>query len=374
MQPVEARRLCPLGLTFTPPTGQYQSEGVLIPVSVITGFLGSGKTTLLRRLLADPRMATAAILVNEFGEVALDHLLLRKVDENIALLNSGCLCCSVRDDLVETLDDMHAKRATGVLPQFDRVVIETTGLADPAPIIHTLLTDESLTQAYWATGMVATVDAVHGNGQLDSHPESVKQAAMADRLVLTKTDLVEPATLERLRGRLKAISPSAMLFEAARDFGPGPDVLFDANPFSTSGKVADVKRWLHAEGAGETTHDHIHDEKRHDDRISTFCLTADSPLDWTRFTEWLALLLTNRGEQVLRVKGLLNIVGCSRPVVIHGVQHVFYPPAELEGWPDGDRRSRIVFITQDLQGDGLAHSFAALAAADSRTAPEQPRD
>lgn len=347
----------------------------MIPVSIITGFLGSGKTTLLRRLLADPRMGTAAVLVNEFGEVALDHFLLRKVDENIVLLNSGCLCCSVRDDLVETLDDMQAKRASGLLPEFDRVVIETTGLADPAPVIHTLLTDTSLTSAYCATGMVATVDAVHGNGQLASHPESVKQAAMADRLVLTKTDLVQPAEFERLCGRLKALSPSATLFQATLDAGPGPDMLFDSHPFTASGKVADVERWLQAESAGNATHDHVHDDKRHNDRISTFCLTADAPLDWSRFTEWLALLLTNRGEQVLRVKGLLNVAGRSKPVVIHGVQHVFYPPAELERWPDGDHRSRIVFITRDLPGHGLAHTFEAVAAAGgTRAAPEQRMD
>jgi G3E family GTPase len=347
----------------------------LIPVSIITGFLGSGKTTLLRRLLADPRMGTAAVLVNEFGEVALDHLLLRKVDENIVLLNSGCLCCSVRDDLVETLDDMQAKRASGLLPEFDRVVIETTGLADPAPIIHTLLTDASLTQVYCATGMVATVDAMHGSGQLDSHLESVKQAAMADRLVLTKTDLVEPAILDRLRDRLKAVSPSATLFEATLDSGPGPDMLFDSHPFSERGKVADVARWLNAESATDATQGHVHDDKRHDDRIGTFCLTADMPLDWTRFTEWLALLLTNRGEQVLRVKGLLNIAGRSKPVVIHGVQHVFYPPAELERWPDRDHRSRIVFITRDLPGHGLARTFEAVAAAGhTRSAAEQPMD
>jgi G3E family GTPase len=344
----------------------------VIPVSIITGFLGSGKTTLLRRLLTDPRMGTAAVLVNEFGEVALDHLLLRKVDENIVLLNSGCLCCSVRDDLVETLDDMQAKRASGLIPDFDRVVIETTGLADPAPIIHTLLTDASLTQVYCATGMVATVDAMHGCGQLDSHLESVKQAAMADRLVLTKTDLVEPAMLDRLRDRLKALSPSATLFEATLDSGPGPDVLFDSKPFNEHGKVADVTRWLNAESATEATHDHVHDDKRHDDRIGTFCLTADTPLNWTRFTEWLALLLTNRGEQILRVKGLLNIAGRSKPVVIHGVQHVFYPPAELERWPDGDHRSRIVFITRDLPGLGLARTFEAVAGAgDARSAAER---
>lgn len=343
----------------------------MIPVSIITGFLGSGKTTLLRRLLADPRMGTTAVLVNEFGEVGLDHLLLRKVDEDIVLLNSGCLCCSVRDDLVETLDDMRAKRAAGILPEFTRVVIETTGLADPAPIIHTLLTDASLISIYCATGMVATVDAVHGEGQLDLHLESVKQAAMADRLVLTKADIAEPAALERLRRRLKALSPAAAVFEATLEAGPGPDRLFDSHPFSTDGKIADVQRWLHGEAAAADAHDHghdvdHHDVNRHDDRISAFCLTADVPLDWTRFTEWLALLLANRGEQILRVKGLVNVAGRSKPVIIHGVQHVFYPPAELDGWPENDDRSRLVFITRDLPGHALKRAFQTVAAGGGR--------
>lgn len=347
----------------------------LIPISIITGFLGSGKTTLLRRLLADPRMEATAVLVNEFGEVGLDHLLLRKVDEDIVLLNSGCLCCSVRDDLVETLDDMQAKRASGILPEFTRVVIETTGLADPAPIIHTLLTDTSLTTAYCATGMVATVDAVHGEGQLDSHPESVKQAAMADRLVLTKTDLAEPAAVERLCRRLEGLSPSAALFKATLEAGPSPGMLFDSHPFNSGGKIADVERWLHGQSNAEVGRDHTHDANRHDDRISTFCLTAAAPLDWRRFTEWLALLLTNRGEQVLRVKGLLNIAGRAKPVVIHGVQHVFYPPGELDRWPDDDHRSRIVFITRDLPGEALERAFQSVAAgADKGSASERPMD
>jgi G3E family GTPase len=344
----------------------------LIPITIITGFLGSGKTTLLRRLLADPRMGTTAVLVNEFGEVGLDHLLLRKVDEDIVLLNSGCLCCSVRDDLVEALDDMQAKRASGVLPQFTRVVIETTGLANPAPIIHTLLTDVSLTPAYCATGMVTTVDAVHGEGQLDSHPESIKQAAMADRIVLTKTDLAEPADLRRLRRRLKDLSPSAALFEASLESGPGPDMLFDSHPFNAGGKIADVEHWLHGEDKAKGVHDHAHDANRHDDRISTFCLTAAAPLDWNRFTEWLALLLTNRGEQILRVKGLLNVAGRSKPVVIHGVQHVFYPPGELESWPPRDRLSRLVFITRDLPGHGLERTFQNLAAEVDKVSASEP--
>jgi G3E family GTPase len=329
----------------------------LIPVSVITGFLGSGKTTLLRRLLADPRMGETAVLINEFGEVGLDHLLVRKVDEDIVLLNSGCLCCTVRDDLVVTLDDLRAKRAAGQIPIFGRTVIETTGLADPAPIIHTLMTEPSLTPDYRLMGLVATIDATHGERQLDEHMEAVKQAAMADRLVVTKTDLASEVTCARLRARLSAFSPIASVFDAALASGPGPDELFGTGLFSADGKSADVRRWLNEEAITGTAHDHAHDINRHDDRIGAFCLTADTPLDWDMLIEWLKLLLASRGEQLLRVKGILNIAGRSKPIAIHGVQHVFYPPAELASWSDGDRCSRIVFITRDLPRSAVEKSF-----------------
>ncbi len=325
-----------------------------IPVSIITGFLGSGKTTLLRRLLGDPRMGMTAVLVNEFGEVGLDHLLLRKVDEDIVLLNSGCLCCSVRDDLVETLDDLSAKRRARSIPDFTRAVIETTGLADPAPVIHTLVSDPSLTVAYRLAGMVTTVDASHGEGQLDQFPEAVKQAAMSDRLVITKTDLADAGAVAHLRTRLAALAPAAVTFDATLERGPGPDALFDCGAYTADGKIADVRGWLNSEAdAAPSAH-------RHDDRIGTFCLTADDPLDWTAFTQWLALLLANRGEQLLRIKGLINVAGRARPVVIHGVQHVFYPPSELGDWPDSDHRSRIVFITRDLPLSALRRAFQKL--------------
>jgi G3E family GTPase len=330
----------------------------MICASIITGFLGSGKTTLLRRLLGDPRMGPTAVLVNEFGEVGLDHLLLRKIDEDIVLLNSGCLCCTIRDDLVETLDELRIKRTSGEIPFFNRVVIETTGLADPAPIIHTLLTDESLVAVYRLTALVTTIDATHGGRQLDEHIEAVKQAAMSDRLVLTKTDLADEAACDRLRRRLAALSPAATLFDATLETGPGPHQLFDAGVFSAPGD--DARRWLELEATERHSHQR-HDINRHDDRISTFCLRAETPLDWNTFTSWLSLLLASRGQQVLRVKGLINVAGRSRPVVIQGVQHVFYPPAELAQWPDGDRRSRIVLITRDLSHAAVEKSFRRVA-------------
>jgi G3E family GTPase len=330
----------------------------MISASIITGFLGSGKTTLLRRLLGDPRMGPTAVLVNEFGEVGLDHLLLRKIDEDIVLLNSGCLCCTVRDDLVETLDELRIKRKSGEIPFFNRVVVETTGLADPAPIIHTLLTDESLVAIYRLTGLVTAIDATHGGRHLDEHTEAVKQAAMSDRLVLTKTDLADVAACDGLRRRLAALAPAATLFDATLDAGPGPHQLFDVGVFSAHSN--DARRWLDMEATGHHSAQR-RDINRHDDRISTFCLRSDTPLDWNVFTSWLSLLLASRGQQVLRVKGLINVAGRSRPVVIHGVQHVFYPPAELAQWPDGDRRSRIVLITRDLSRAAVEKSFRRVA-------------
>jgi G3E family GTPase len=333
----------------------------MIPVSVITGFLGSGKTTLLKRLLADPRMGETAILINEFGEIGIDHLLLRKVDDDIVLLNSGCLCCTVRDDLIETLDELQAKRASGLIPPFSRAVIETTGLADPAPIIHTLMTDRSLTPNYQLGALVATIDATHSEGQLDQHMEAVKQAAIADRLVITKTDLASEAALTRVRARLSALNPSATMFESDLRATPGPDELFEMGVFSVDRKNAEVRHWLSAEAYRFSSHDHVHhhghDVNRHDDRISAFCLTADMPLDCDTLVGWLELLLASRGEQVLRLKGVLNIAGCSNPMIIHGVQHVLYPLSDLEEWPDQDRRSRIVFITRDLPGPAIERSF-----------------
>jgi len=328
----------------------------MIPTSIITGFLGSGKTTLLKRLLLSPDMRETAVLINEFGEVGIDHFLVRKVDENIVLLNSGCLCCTVRDDLVETMDDLHARRQTGEF-RFNRVVIETTGLADPTPIIHTLLTDPSLSPVFELSGLVATIDATHAEGQLKEHPEAAKQAAMADRLLISKTDLADGSTRARIRDMLHTISPSASIFESTLDSGPSPAELFNTGPFTDVGKHADVHRWLNEEAASGHHHAHAHDVNRHDNRISTFCITAKTPLNWAKLKDWLSLLIASRGEQILRIKGVLNLAGHPKPVVIHGVQHVFYPPNELDAWPDDDHRSRIVFITRDLPGDAVENAF-----------------
>lgn len=344
-------------------TDGREPDSAAIPVSVITGFLGSGKTTLINALLSRPDMGETAVLINEFGEVGIDHLLVRKVDENIVLLNSGCLCCSIRGDLITALRDIFLKRVRGEIPEFVRAVVETTGLADPAPIIHTLMTDPLIGARYRLDGVIATVDAVHGAGQLDEHAEAVKQAAMADRIVLTKSDIVAAEQAEALKNRLHRLNPGTMILTA--DHGDlAPDTLFHTGLYDPRTKTADVGRWLNEEAyaaARDHSHDHSHDVNRHDDRIRAFCMTLEEHIVWDRFITWMEILQSTRGESLLRIKGVLNVEGQSKPVVIHGVQHVFHPPATLEEWPSDDRRSRIVFITRDLSQNVIEEIFSAMA-------------
>lgn len=316
-----------------------------IPVSVLTGFLGSGKTTLLRSLLAHPDMRDTAVLVNEFGEVGLDHLLVREVAEDVVLLGSGCLCCAVRDDLVSTLADLDRLRESRSAPGFSRVVIETTGLADPAPIIHTLIGERRLRKDYRLTALAATIDGVLGGSELDAHAEAVKQAAMADRLVVTKCDLAPAPGIESLLARLSRLNPAARMLRSSPGNFPGPSLLFDPPPAHAD--FEGVDRMIHAESPNTAQRD-ASPHGLHDERIGTFVIRMREPVPWDSFVEWLELLLLSRGENLLRVKGLLNVAGNPRPVVIQGVQHMFYPPGELAAWPGADRSSRLVFITRDL--------------------------
>ncbi len=359
-----------------------------IPVSVITGFLGSGKTTLLGKLLRHPGMSETAVIINEFGEIGLDHQLIEAADGEPVVMSSGCLCCTVRNDLVETLRGLYLKRVRGTVPEFKRVVIETTGLADPAPILHTLMEDP-IVQAYFSLdAVISTVDALNGEWQLDAQMESVKQAAVADRIVLTKTDLARPEVVAGLKARLHQLNPGAPIIPAIQG-EIDPALLFDAGLYNPTTKSIDVQGWLRAEayapaheqGSGHAHghdhgdgHDHHHhdpaplDVNRHDARIRAHCLLVDEPFDWDSFSLWMGSLASYHGEKLLRVKAILNIVGEEGPVAIHGVQHMFHPPARLPAWPDADRRSRLVFITKDLSREFLEKSLAEYRAQAAKSA------
>ncbi len=344
------------------------SEGELLPVSVITGFLGSGKTTLLNRLLQHPDMAKTAVVINEFGEIGLDSDLVESADEDIVLMSSGCLCCTIRGELVDTLRGLYVKRARNEVPPFERLVIETTGLADPAPILHSLMADPVLSSRFRLDGVITTVDAVNGAGTLDNHFESVKQAAVADRILMTKSDLADEGAVASLGERLRGLNPGAeQLPVSFGDIAPG--MLFEAGLYNPASKTLDVARWLREEAYREDDehgydHEHDHDHRdvnRHDERIRAFCMTIDDPLPWNSVATWLELLANYRGEDMLRVKGILNVEESDKPIVLHGVQHLFHPPVQLDAWPSEDRRSRVVFITRDMDEDTVQGMLDALS-------------
>ncbi len=328
-----------------------------VPLTLLTGFLGAGKTTLLNALVRRPELAGTAVLVNEFGEIGLDHILMDKIDDTTALLPSGCLCCAVLGDLSRALRDLLPRVQSG---EVRRVVVETTGLADPAPIVQTLMSDVSVAFRFRLDGIVTVVDAVHAMSQLDAHAEAVRQVAMADRIVLSKTDLATDTTA--LRARLRALNPGAPVLVA--DHGAiDPAAILDAGLFDATGKIGDVRKWLD-EAAFAAAPAGTRDPNRHDAHIQSFCLTYDEPLHWQGIGTCLEMLVGTRGESLLRVKGILNLVGQSRPVAIHGVQHMFHEPLLLEKWPDGDpRTSRIVFITRDLDRATVEAGLAAFEAA-----------
>ena len=325
------------------------------PVTVITGFLGSGKTTLLNALLRHPGMAETAVLVNEFGEIGIDHLLFETLDDDVLLLAAGCLCCTIREDMVASLRSLFERRAGGEVPEFRRVVIETTGLADPAPILHTLLAGAPAPAPWTVDGVVTTVDAANGNRQLSTHSESVKQAAVADRLLVTKSDIACKNELAALHARLRAINPGAPILTACHG-EIDPADLFDAGSFA-QGKAPEprIDRWLG--GATTSRAPHVHGAGVHDDGIRSLSLTAEAPIEIHRFVRWVEALLESHGDRVLRLKGILDVAGEERPVVVHGVQHVFHPLSRLPAWPEVDRRSRLVVIVKDLDTEPIARDF-----------------
>jgi G3E family GTPase len=313
-----------------------------IPVSVLTGFLGSGKTTLLSHLLRQPEFARTAVIINEFGEVGLDHELVESSEDSFITLQTGCLCCKVRSDLVATLDDMLRRRDEETVAPFERIMIETSGLADPAPILQTLMTDASVSGRLMLGGVVTTVDAVNGADTLDREAISAKQVAVADRLIVTKSDLAA-ADAPALITRLAALNASAPMLTA--DHGRiDPKHLFNCGPYDPRTKSLDAIAWL-----ADAPHVHEHDQGRHDAEIVTYAVMRNEPIRAVALTLFLETLAEHCGADLLRLKGILNIAECpDRPAVIHGVQHVFHPPGWLERWPSDDRRSRMVFITRRI--------------------------
>jgi len=346
-----------------------------IPFTVLTGFLGAGKTTLLNRLLKDPALAETAVIINEFGEVGLDHLLVEHADDGLVTLTTGCLCCTMRGDLAEALERLLRALDNG-RAAFRRVIVETTGLADPAPVLHTAMLHPYLVLRYRLDGVVTLVDAVNGLATLDNHPEAVKQAAVADRLVLTKTDLVDTterrAALERLRARLTALNPAAVILDAQAGDARA-ERLLDCGLYQPDRKIPDVARWLAEEAyaaAEQHHHHHAHDVNRHDDRISAFSVVSDAAVPSATFEMFLDLLRSIHGPNLLRLKGIVKLSESpEQPVVIHGVQHVFHPPATLTAWPDEDRRTRLVFITRDVEPRAVRDLFGAFL---GTIAPDRP--
>jgi G3E family GTPase len=324
-----------------------------IPVTLVTGFLGSGKTTLLQRLLRDPAFADTAVLINELGEIALDHQLLERIDETMVVLKSGCVCCTIRGELAAAIKNLHEQRELGLVPPFWRLVIESTGLADPFPILSTVRADPVLRHHFKLANVITTVDAVNGMRQFDDHPESVKQAAVADRLIVTKTDLATTDAAASLAARLRRLNPVAPLLPGTAAIDAG--ALLSGDAFGDAGTA--TTNWfpdnmpLHDEEHAQGDHHHHHNE------IRAVALTVAEPLDWAAFGVWLTMLLHRHGDAVLRVKGILNIVDAETPVALHGVQQLVHAPKHLEAWPDADRRSRLVFIVKGLEPAAIERSL-----------------
>lgn len=338
------------------------------PVSIITGFLGSGKTTLLNRLLQHPGMARAAVIINEFGEVGLDHLLVATPSENTVLLANGCLCCTIRGDLVETLAGLLARRGADGTPPFDRVLVETTGLADPVPILRTIASDELIAPRVRLGSVITMVDGVNGRGQLEDCPESVKQAAVADCLLLSKSDIADRSALRGLRESLTRINPGAQLLEVTRG-AIAPERLFGAALEGPAAQGEQVERWLNEKAYAQVGRTARHgsnnrNANRHSAGIRAFAVRHEGPVTGPGLATWLDLLAALKGANLLRVKGIVNVEG--RPVAVHAVQSVIHEPVALDAWPSPDHGTRIVFITRDMARAEIEATLPALGLAARR--------
>ncbi len=321
---------------------QKRARGARLPVTVVTGFLGAGKTTLVRRFLTTPEGRNTAVIINEYGAVGIDDALVRGTAEQVALLGNGCVCCTTRSDLQVALRHLVMERERGTVPPFDRVLIETSGLADPAPILQTFSTDRALGGEFFIEVVVTAIDAVGGLKTLDWSVEARKQAILADRLVITKTDVAEEDAAERLAARLRELNPHAAI-ETAVEGALDPRCLTEPT-------------------AAERSHTGLIAEAEHSDGITSFVLTEEAPLSWNAFARSMETLLALRGGDLLRVKGFLNVEGCRGPVLVQFVQHLTHPPVELAAWPDANRASRLVFISRGIPEHQVRALFDAVRA------------
>ena len=339
-----------------------------IPITLLTGFLGSGKTTLLNALLKMPELAHSAVLINEFGEIALDHHFIEVATDNMLVLDNGCICCTVRGELSSALRTLFWQRHDKKIPDFRRVIIETTGLADPLPIIHELLEHPTILGHYCLAGVITCVDGVFGSDQLDRQSESLRQAAVADRLLITKSDLAAAGQMPNLTARLHALNPAAEIHFFAQG-NVDPQWVLDTATYDPFGKITDVQKWLKAEtyrqvrvkpglGLNRKAVLLANDINRHDEHIHAFCVSFEQPVAWLGLMSALEMLCTLRGENLLRVKGIVNVEGEDKPRVIHGVQHLFFPTTTLERWPEDKHETQLVFIVRDMDSQFIAQTLS----------------
>lgn len=337
-----------------------------IPVTIITGFLGAGKSTLLNRLLRDPDMKDAAVIINEFGEVGIDHLLVEASGDSMVELSNGCLCCTVRGELTDTLVYFREALADGRIKALKRVVIETTGLADPAPVIQSIIGATDISRDFSVDGVITLVDAVNGLSTLDNHEEARRQAAVADRLILSKQTLAQRSAISALKTRLRTLNPFAEIIDGDADEA-GRYAMLSCGLYDPTTKIADVSRWLHDEAHhhhdhGQDGHDHDHDHHHHhDEAIQSFSIVHDRPIDPAALGMFVDLLRSAHAEKLLRMKAVVQLTDDpDRPLVLHGVQAIFHQPERLPAWPDPeDRRTRMVLITRDLPAEFVQSLFDA---------------